>query len=508
MRNRGFALVTVLVISTAILIMGMGAMYMSEMGFRSISAESRWHLVEKAANAGLMQTAGNIARGQFNCGGQQNLNLNGANVEVRTTSSGGACFLWARATSGNASVVKVGVLTAPSTNHGAAVFRSLNNISVGGSGAITSCDPNCRTSALVIGNSLNNPPTENLVSTCTNNPNGVTALVDPYVPNAFSTNTDLTNRVFNNINNRGELLTTLSNNYRVQFNDGRPTEISGSPTDITDNNGNLKNISTGSNIDVCKAYYNNCTGSDSAISCTGATNLTFVWNGTSYDVRITGQNNNLFTCRNIDFGPNATLTLSGFTGGGILAANQINLGSTTGVGNNGITLVARNLTQDNANNITIISVNIFSQNITLDNNGLIWEGGILYSGGAGVGNFNINLSSNSSLGTSTNPVLIISDNNINIQRNGNAEINGLVFATSSNNNFSIGAGNGNFSINGMVFSNSTSNNNINISENFSINFNANILRTLSQRYSFLRPPDCTANVSVSIPFMQTRTTTY
>ncbi|MDW8095741.1 MAG: hypothetical protein RMI51_02955 [Aquificaceae bacterium] len=516
MREKGFALLPALVISTAVLIMGMGAMYMSEMGFRSVSAEHRWLLLEKSANAGLMQTVGDIANNSFTCGNSRNLSYNGANVEVRTTSAGGSCFVWSRATSGNASVVKVSIVTmgGSSTNHGAAVFRSLNNLSLGGSASIVSCDTNCRTSAVVIGNSLSSPPEENLVSSCPNNPRGVTALVDPYVPNAFPENADLTNKVFNNINDRNQLLQTLTNRFNVTFNNGTPNGISGNAQNITDSNGGLlPNIPSGTTIDVCRAYYNNCTARGYSISCTGNTNLNFNWAPDVYYVTVSGSNSVLFYCRNIDFGPNSTLRLDGspmiaVTVGGVLAARDIILGN----GNNNhisanlvLTLVARNSVEDNGNNLTLNNVNIFSRNITLDNAGLRLFGGVLYAGGSDAGKVDIKLNSNSQLGIVNHPVLIISDHKMEIDGRGNAEINGLVFAANTKGGFGI-SGDGNFSINGMVFS-ETYDNSVYMSGNSAIRFNPNILRTLHNRYSFVRQPECSTTQS-RIPLMQTKITVY
>ncbi|MEM4675803.1 MAG: hypothetical protein QXM12_05875, partial [Nitrososphaerota archaeon] len=211
MREKGFALATTLVLGVAVFVMGLAGMYVSEMGFRSMGAEANWHRAEKAANAGLEQTARDIVGGNITCGQNRTLNFNGVGVQVNTVNGGGSCFVWARASIGNANVVKVAVLTAgnPAGNFGALVMRKLQNLVLQGSGAITSCDPNCMTSAVVIGNNLNNPPSENQVAVCPNNPRGVTALIDPLVVKGELLNTDITNMIFNNINDRSDLLNTL-----------------------------------------------------------------------------------------------------------------------------------------------------------------------------------------------------------------------------------------------------------------------------------------------------------
>ncbi len=518
MRQKGFALATVLILGVALFVMGLGAMYMSEMGFRSVYSEQRWHMGEKAANYGIMQAVQKL--NNTDCSGAGgSYQVNGFNVQVQTVSAGGACFIWSSATNGSSKIVKVGVLVvgnAPS-DYGAAVFRNLSNLSMSGSAAIVSCDTSCRTSALITGNNLQSPPQENLVTTCPNNPKGVTALVDPYVVVSELLNRNLTSSIFNGPTDRNGLIQTLSSNFGVSFNNGTPNGIVGTYTPITNQNGQIDTTKVNSQnpptYDVCNALYNNCSASGNTITCSGNTNLNFVWNGTGYDVQISGgntsglpKNTTVARCSKIDFGQNATITFNGFTGGGVIAGNQINFnGSVSASGS--LTLVARNEVEDQSNNITISNVNLFAQNIDLDNNGLQWNGGVLYSGGAGVGNFDIDLNSNSQLGSPQNPVLIISDNNIEIERNGNASINGIVYATEANNNLSV-SGNGTFQLNGMLVSNSTNNNNANISGNFQIVFNANIISTLAQKYSFINPPKCAGTPSVAVPFIQTKTTVY
>lgn len=501
MRNKGFALATTLVIAVVVLVMGLAGMYVSEMGFRSLSAEQRWHLAEKAANAALMETARRIIDGTPCNSASGSMNFNNANVLVQTREAGGACFLWAQATLGNARVVKVSVITARSLALlGAANFLYLDpDSSLGGSGAIASCDDNCRTSALLTGNSLTRPPNEHVVEQCPNNPRrGTTALVDPYVPNAFPPGHDLTGEIFDNLRNRDQLLEKLSEQFHVQFQNGAPVGISN----------RVLRVCTLSGLTTCSTTSNN------NIRCG---NYDITWQGGAYDIR---HNNNIIerNCGGVDLG-NATLSLtSGLRSGGALVARNINLGSgeVTGEGTNGLTLIARNLLEDGGNHLSVNSVNVFAQNILLNDQSIGWSGGVLYTGGGTAtscsnppsnGCFYIDLNSNSRLGSQTQPVLIVVDNNMTIRRNGNAEIYGLIFATSNSNEFVIGAGNGTFDINGMVVDNSPSNNRINFSGNFEIWFNSDVIRALSNTYTFVKPPLCNP-VTVGIPFMQTKTTTY
>ncbi len=536
MREKGFALATTLVLGVAILVMGIAGMFVSEMGFRSISSEQAWHRAEKAANAGLQTVSGRIIQRNFNCGDGANFTFNGANVEVRTLSDNnrGHCFLWVRATIGNnTNVVKVAILSMGAGDFGTLTFRQIHNLNIGGSGAITSCDATCKTPAIVIGNNLNNPPAENLVTTCPNNPRGVTALVDPLVVNEELPNRDLTSTVFDNINNRTELLNMLSNQFRVSFNNGRPNGIVGQAVTVTQRPGVPANNIPNQTYEVCNASCHDVVeAAGSTLNCyseNGSMRLEFTWSGDRYNVvqyeeietcsdppcrrgggRLIVRRTPLFSCYNIDFGQNGSISFNNFTGGNTIAGNEISIGgnitsATTSISGypHSLSLIARNQLQDSSNNITVQNVNVFAQNIRLDNNGLRWEGGLLYSGG----NFDINLNSNSYLGSQTNPVLLITDNNMNIQMNGTASINGLVFATDANNNLSIN-GNGNFSLNGAIVSNSNRNNNVNINGNFSINFNRSVLENLRNKFGFLKPPPCSTSASVRMPFIQTKMTLY
>lgn len=497
--GRGMALIPTLTISLVALLLGFSAMYVSEMGYRSISAEARWQILEKVATGQLKSFASQIVSGTRQCGTTTSGSISGVNFNVVSTGASGSCFIWSSASMNGSRVTKVAIVTqSVPTDYGAAVFRKLGNFSIDGSSSISSCDANCPTHALISGNELNNSPAENQVSVCPNNPIGVTALVDPYIVNKNLENRDLTNVLFKNIQNRTEMLSMFSQQFKVKFNNGRPTEV--------DN-------------PECKPSFNinNCEAKSSNIKCECSGNnckVDLTWNSSQgkYVGTIGGSN---VSCGSIDLGQNATVTFDDFTGGGVIGANQIKISGDINkppkdkddASSPNLTVIARNQITDEAKAV-VVNVNMFSQNFTFDNNGLEIRGGIIYSGGAGNGNLNINLNSNSYIGSSNNPTLIISDNNINIQRNGNAEINGVVFVTSANNNFSIGSGNGTFALNGMVMSNSNNNNNNgNISGNFSINFNRGIIEKLADRYNFINPPKC-GSASARNSIIQTMTTVY
>ncbi|MCX7614065.1 MAG: hypothetical protein N2Z40_07625 [Caldimicrobium sp.] len=509
---KGFILGQTLILILALLIMGLTGLHISWMGFRTLSAEQRWHIVDRAANGGIMRASERIINGIWTCGLTSNETFGLANLQIKTQRAGNSCFIWTRADYRNATVVKIALLyytlEGPS-NLGAVNLKRLNNINLGGSASIVSCEVECKTPALMIGNIVTITNVSDNVTACPNNPNGIISTTKAYVSNAFPQDRDLTADVFQ-LNNRLELLNRFSNDYRVDFdNNGKPSGIVGSYISITDQNGgllaNAVNPQRPPSHDVCSASYNNCEASGTVISCIGNTKLDFHWDlvNSRYIVKnkenitINGINYNpnttLAYCQALDLGNNAHLQVGSFIGGGFIAANQVSLGTENNQNINsltGLNFIVKNIVLDQKNNLTLEKVNIFAQNINLNDNGLNWYNGILYSGGSGTGNFDINLNSNSKLGSQEKPVLIISDNNLNISRNGNAEINGLIYVTDRNNNFNIGSGNGNFNINGMIVSNSNNNNNFNISGNFAIKYNRQVINNLALQFSFIKGHIC------------------
>lgn len=467
--QKGIALPVVLIVMLLLLALGAAAMMMSNLGYTSVSSNTKYLISETNANIGIMNSIETMIGGT-SCGFSNSYNSNGGSINVVTISAGGSCFIWSQGTFLNSRVVKVAVIqSSGSSNFGPAIFKTLSNLSLGGSGAISSCDPDCKTPALIIGNSLSNPPSANKVSSCPNNPKDLIALIDPYIPNAFDPNTtDLTERVFKDISNRQQLLYTFNNYYGVNFNNGTPTGFT--------NQCNLNSY----NINQWNVNQNN-----KIVSSTG--NIEISWENDRFVVK----QGNTIICqnRNVYLGQNAKLTINKYLNvGGGLAANEIEINKNL----SNATIVGRNRISMSANNTKIDNVNMFAQNYTINANGLELTGGIIYSGGQGVGNLDINLSSNSYLGSSENPVLIISDNNINLGRNGNADIYGIIFATNANNNFNIGFGNGNFKIHGSVISNSSNNNNMNVSGNFEIMFDKEVINKLSQRLPFIKSPTCSS----------------
>ena len=457
-RKKGFALITVLIFFLVLLVLGVGGAIITQMGYFSIASEAKYTIAEKRANKGLLKVLEN--------GTCENYQETGINVIAIKDSGNNYCFVWSKGRYLGAKVIKTSIFPLKASNWSAAMFKNLDieNLSLEGNSAIVgydspenSCDdPNsCIAPALVTGNNIN---PKNIVIACNTKENnlgsGLVSTVDPYIYDETLSETDLTSKLFN-AENRVKLLESLSNNFNVEFDNGTPR--------------GLKNAEL--SLDV-----NNCTASGNTITCgTGENADVFTWDPIKKVYKYNKDNNEY---SKIDFGQNAKITFSNnFSGGGYIAGRDITFSGSVN-SDSSLVLVARNETTISQNNINIYKTFIFSQNYNIDAQNLTIGNGIIYSGGAGVGNLNINVNSNTQIGTKDYPILIISDNNINIKRNGNAEIWGVIFVTDANNDFSLGSGSGNFKIHGVIISNSLNNNNINLTGKFEIRFNFKVLERL------------------------------
>jgi hypothetical protein len=307
-------------------------------------------------------------------------------------------------------------------------------------------------------------------------------------------------------------MNALQSLYSVNLNSsGTPSGISSNnPITITGSQSSLP--SNDSSYDLCN--FNqisnvNAQGTGITANSWNIANIncqatpSFNWDGTKYNAQITfsGCQNPPaainFNCNKIDFGQNAQVNISNFSGGGAIAGGTINI--TGNINGSPLTLIGENQTNITSNNINISSpVYMFSQNYNIDANNLeINSSSILASLGSSS-NLNISLGGNSNLGNTDNPMLIISSNNITLQGEGNNSVNGSIFSTANNNNFNLNIS-GNYNINGSIGSASSSNNNINIQGNSSINYNSAILRNLSNNLNQLvNSPNCGSTVNAPV----------
>ena len=531
MKNKGYVLASLLVLSTVLLILGMGAMYMTEMGLRSLSAEQRWHRMEKAANAGINEAVNRIVNGE-NCGININLNFNNALVEVRTVWAGNGCFIWSRADIGNSRVVKTAIIPID-LPLGAANFVKLDTVFNNpiNTWSVRSCDTNCQVPALMTGNELNPLPR---TQGCTGSDAGyLRSYIIPYVPNAFGPNENLTSRVFNGASNRNELFNILNQGFGVNFRpNGEPTydppnfkcrlhgyrycEVS-----TLDNN----KIKCGNSI----VFNDDGTYADTRII------ITWSSKDALYNIIDNTNEQTIAKCENISL-PNADLYFYGeFQGGGIIQAKSINLedrweGSCDdflgdcistpayGIVHN-VTFVTDNFQVKNKGigSPRLHNVNIFAEKLRAEiNRGTIMDVGVLYAGGPN-GFMILDIAQGHTLGTEENPVLIIVDYKMEIHQyhgEGQSQINGLIYITENARSFkfrnSSNDSNHNkyLNLSGMLVSNSRNENYIPPHFAHTIIFRRDILNTLATKYSFVRRPGCGGGNSIGVTLIQTKITTY
>lgn len=463
-RKKGFALMTVLVFFLVLLILGVGGAIITQMGYFSITSEAKYTVAEKNANKGLMEVLENEI-----C---NDISGPGYTVIAKKDEGHNYCFVWSEGRYLGAKVIKTAVFQA--LPWAAATFKNLDSLNLSGSSAIVgheSCDDFCRGFALAMGN-LTNPNWKIEKDPCKKNPQGLTSIKDPpYILDETLLQTDLTSKLFN-ARNRDQLLQSLRDNFSVEFGNGTDN---GTPTGLVDPKITLN--------------VNSCNATNNTITCVSGSDVyVFTWNSTKEVYTYNGNESS-----KIDLG-NAQITFKNFSGGGYIAGENIRFDQGAYVNpTSPLVLVARNGTTISQNNIYISKTFMFSQNYNIDAQNLTIENGIIYSGGAGVDNSNmININSNIQLGTSENPILIISDNNITIGKNGNVDIYGAIFLTDANTTFKLEK-NGNFKIHGIIISNSPNTNSINLNGNFEIRFNFDVLdklyRNLSQ-FNLLRRPIC------------------
>ncbi len=108
--NRGFAIVSVLVVSVVLAVLGATATYVSQTGMANISAEVKYQVAEKNANYGLMLATKELIDKTLNCGDTKTYSTDKGSVRVVTKSGGNSCFVWAEGRYSGGRVVKVNII--------------------------------------------------------------------------------------------------------------------------------------------------------------------------------------------------------------------------------------------------------------------------------------------------------------------------------------------------------------------------------------------------------------
>jgi hypothetical protein len=554
MNNKGFALVSVLVLGFVISLIASASFLVAKNGFLITGSEVRYNIAEKTADYGINYyidgyTANKspFADSQCDCPNNNycvctlkpNPNSNDPVATVRIIYLNNTFIIHSTGTYQGATVVKIASVntvlkTIPNTNIGRTVanmgavmmtkITNIGGLGTGTSASLAACDNSCTAAAMILGSPL---PQGQQVATsqCKNNNNGIASNSDsPILIKDGNNGTEqltpdkIYSTYFNRVNSRSDLFNKFQSMYSIAFNDNNePVGFNSSNSiTITDQQNSLP--ANGSSYDLCtfgqNANVGTAVASGDTIITSSSWNIsglncqaqpTFKWDGSKYVGTLNCYENGkkvinttTFYCNKIDFGQNATLNISDFSGGGGLAAGTINI-NTGNINGSPLTLVGKNEINMTSNNITISSpVYMFAKNYNINANNLQINSSSIIASLGNSSNLNITLGGNSNIGTQPNPALIISDNNINLQGDGNNIIDGLVFSTGSNNNFNLNMSR-NYIIDGSIGSASGSNNNISINGNSKINFDSNVIQNLSNNFSGLvNPPQCGATVTVPV----------
>jgi hypothetical protein len=183
MRNdRGIVLVAVLAIIITVMLLGVAAIKMSELGYLAYGSERRYQIANSAAeysiNAGIYQVASSgTCPTSGTCSGT--LASGGVNASysciTTTDSNGSKCMIMSTGRFGLAKVVKVVVLPVGILGvYGAIGLRGGGSVDFGGSSAVVSCDASCATPGIKFGGTLDLTVSGlYTLSACEKNPKGV-----------------------------------------------------------------------------------------------------------------------------------------------------------------------------------------------------------------------------------------------------------------------------------------------------------------------------------------------
>ncbi|MEM0143915.1 MAG: hypothetical protein QXU98_09770 [Candidatus Parvarchaeota archaeon] len=117
MRNRGFSLVTVVVLSSIVVMLVMAGLYISQISFMNTTSEATYYRAQKAADACLLAAVDRVNSTGF-CGNQTltnsdlGINLNGSSCQVSFYQSTRICFLDATGTYNNINVYENSIIQA------------------------------------------------------------------------------------------------------------------------------------------------------------------------------------------------------------------------------------------------------------------------------------------------------------------------------------------------------------------------------------------------------------
>lgn len=515
--QNGIALPMVLMVMLLLLALGAAAMMMSNLGYTSLSSETRYQYAEKAAESGIndavtrvIPTAlcpqngtGNVGNASYTFFG-----INDANYLN--------CLIYSTGTFGNAKVVKVAVV--PRAGSEWAALRTLSGtINLSGSSAIAGCDDDesaytdrCGVvSALIYSGSLNYQQSDvsNPLINCTGegplkgfegNP--------PLQPVPTPSQTELLAKYFNvtDANGNGsawdELMTRIENQKSIEYYPNLPTTPEVSPTGASGCNytggascstTSATNIRCGTGSGTVNIDLNTC----ASVYVNGALTISHNINNINKEIRVANTVNIDVNggASNLNIKSNNTVTISRALSNSIIQANSVALdndlsGSTIiSAGNINFSTSENNLDILNSKLVSGGTINFgttgnnrydgTTENSDFFANALNFNlttqseirGGIFYAKNGGVA---INTQGTLNFGTVTNPVLLLSEGTSAISMPGNFTYNGFIYTYATTINIT-----GAVELQGMIV-NASTNATINNTGNGTIQFQKRVLDNL------------------------------
>ncbi|MGC9007435.1 MAG: hypothetical protein ACP5JX_07695, partial [Sulfurihydrogenibium sp.] len=135
--EKGFSLITVLVLSAVIFALGSAAVFVNYYGNVMINADVKYKVAEKEADYGIMKAFQDILNQDIDCGSSLNYEEgNGYKIKitVNTVKAGSSCLIKSTGTYAGATVSKIVVINQNiNSKYAAVVVCNLTNLNINGS---------------------------------------------------------------------------------------------------------------------------------------------------------------------------------------------------------------------------------------------------------------------------------------------------------------------------------------------------------------------------------------
>lgn len=509
--QRGYTLITTILIMVILFVIGVAGAMLIYYGNLTSGAMINYSKAYYNADYGIQKAIYNVSNMLCNCQndgcGFTKTMLAGGSVNVYTTSdsNGKTCFVESIGTGQTGGyVAKAIAISGNTSNWGAAGMLNGINLNLFGSMSINGCDlqNSCEAAGLIAGGGMYLSNVN--LQTCNNiqNPNNPKGLLgSPPLQQTGATDVSSLITQFQNFSNLENYLQTLacppngSSCLNPPSNNIPSNCICNGSAYV--NSGNIIMCGNQQLSNSCSTYYIN-----------GAFNINTNFNLTNQTLYATAINsNNNLTLQNSKIISNGATNING----SITATNSQIYIQNGSIGFNSYSQLQGSIVYVQNGDVYFNTAN--GQNVTADLCGgqtcnssvesIVFAGGGSLGAGAvfvngpiqggliyGDGGITINgVNGNRSIGTSTEPVVYVSNlgTNANINMSGTTKFNGLILA---NNLASFNIGNN--SINGAFYVTNTAN--LNIGGNASINFNYAILSEIYNAFpNIFNPVACNGN---------------